>query len=55
MNPPIFDFERWFKDTWGPGCKEGGRIPGYTLYLRGDEGPEKGCWLGGTRNGSSSV
>ena len=32
MTPPIFDFERWFKDTWGPGCKEGGRIPGYTLY-----------------------
>ena len=31
-NPPIFDFERWFKDTWGPGCTEGGRIPGYTLY-----------------------
>ena len=31
-NPLIFDFERWFKDTWGPGCKEGGRIPGYTLY-----------------------
>ena len=32
MTPPIFDFERWFKDTWGRNCREGGRIPGYTLY-----------------------
>ena len=27
----IFDFERWFKDTYGGNIKEGGRIPGYSI------------------------
>mgnify|MGYP003656097648 CR=1 FL=1 len=30
-SPLVFDFERWFKDTFSPNCKENGRLPGYDV------------------------
>ena len=31
-HPPIFDFERWFKDTWSGGVREGRKnLVGYTM------------------------